>query len=266
MPHTHKYFSEIHADKNSQFFNRSCRITDIEETAKSREKLLAEPGNYDLLMDFAKKLNFQLRYREAIEIYDRALELRPNDYDARLARAPRYYNTLQFDKAYADYSYCLNQSPDNPYVMYRIGITAYAMGKNEEAEVHFTRCMTLYAEEPEMLVGSAYWLALTVARTNSRNTQWQTFDFTFEIGHHTGYRDGLKVLAGKSGVEETYNRWIKDDDTLNGSIVLYALAVYYRMNGNIEKAKKIFSTLMSLDEFWAGFAYIAAWSERGDAQ
>jgi hypothetical protein len=122
--------------------------------------------------------------------------------------------------------------------------------------------MTLYADDAEMLVGSAYWLALTVARTNSKNTQWRTFNFALDIGHHTGYCDGLAVLCEKSDAEEMYNRWIADDDTLNCSIVLYALVVYHRLNGNEKKANEILDTLMNIDEFWAGFAYIAAWADR----
>ncbi|MDR0863100.1 MAG: tetratricopeptide repeat protein [Oscillospiraceae bacterium] len=262
MSHTHKYFSEIHADKNSQFFALPHSTPDNEETAESRRKLAAEPDDYALLMDFAKRLNFQLRYREAIEVYNRALELRPDDCDVRLARAPRYYNTLQFDKAYADYAYCLERSPDNAYALYRLGITAYAMGKNSEAEACFTRCMAHYANEPEMLVASAYWLAMTVARTRSGNAEWRSFDFALDIGHHTGYRDGLAVLCGKSNAGETYSSWLADADTLNASIVLYALVAHYRLNGDSVMENEVFYALMRTDEYWAGFAYIAAWAER----
>lgn len=259
---SHNYFSEVHADRESQFFGKEHNISDTEEMIHLRRCLIEDPDNYELLIELADKLNYQLRYRESVELYNQALEIRPKDYNALRKRAPRYYNTLQFEKAYEDYASCNRLSPDNPDILYRFGITAYAMGRNGEAETLFSRCLAHYTREPEMLVASAYWLALSSIRTGSGNKEWKEFDFTLEISHHTGYRDGLKVLCEKADPEQVYQNTIASRDALNGSIVLYGLAVYYRHTGEKERAREMYAKLMEMDEFWAGFVYIAAWAEK----
>jgi tetratricopeptide (TPR) repeat protein len=174
----------------------------------------------------------------------------------------RYYKTLQLEKAYAEYKCCEEAEPDDKNAQYRLGIVSYALGRNDEAERCFTRCVKAFASEPEMLVASHYWLALAEARTKSGDALWMTFDFSLEIGHHTGYRDGLALLCGKSDADKIYRDLLSGGDALNSSIALYALVIYFRKLGDAKRAEDLYQELMLLDEYWAGLVYIAAYAER----
>ena len=260
--HSHRYFSDIHADLASQFFGTLHHVPDTEEIAGLRKKLNESPDDYDTLMALAGCLSFQLRYREAIGLYDRALAIRQDNYSAMYERAARHFKTLQFEKAYADYVRCLEISPDTSDAIYRLGITEYVMQKNVDAERHMSRCFELYRGDPEMLVASAYWLALTDMRLPSQRGLWKTYDFTLDTPHHVGYRDSLRVLTGLDRAEKAYEKWRGNEDKLNASIVMYALVVHYRNAGEITRANELYSELMTLDEFWAGIAFVAAFAER----
>ena len=260
--HSHVYFADIRADLASQLFGLPHRVPDTVEITELKAKLDAAPDDYDTLMELAEKLNFQLRYLEAIALYDRALAVRPDDYDALYDRAARYYKTMQFDKALSDYLRCLEMSPDNREVLYRLGITEYVLKMGDDAQRRLVRCMELFADDPEMLVASAYWLALVSLRENTGNETWKSYDFSIATPHHTGYRDALRVLCGLDNAEAAYETWAENADTLSASIVLYALSVHHRAAGNAARADEVYSVLMNIDKYWAGFAYVAAWAER----
>ena len=259
----HKYFADVHADLASQFFGAMPhRVPDTDEITQLRTKLDALPDDYDALMELAGKLDFQLRYRESIPLYDQALVIRPNEFKALYERAARYFKTLQFERALADYVCCNEISPNNGAVLYRLGITYYVMGKTTDADRCFTHCIELFSANPEMLVASAYWLSLASLRGKTNNEIWKSYDFSLDTPHHCGYRDGLRVLCKIDDAEEMFEKWVKNTDTLNASIVLYALSVYHRACGAERRANEVFSITLAIDEYWAGFAYIAAWAER----
>lgn len=261
QPHLHQFFANEHCGRDSQIYGTPHNVADTEEISALRKKI-ADGDDYDTLMALADKLGFQLRYREAIECYHRALVLRPGDFDARRKRAPRLFSTQQLDRALADYDHCDKAKPEDPEILYRLGITQYALGRDFEAEHTLARCARGFANNPEMLVAASYWFALANTRTRSGETLWRDFDFSSAIGHHTGYRDALAVLCETAGAEETYRRWKDDDDTLNAGIVLYGLSRYFRRKGDDDRADLLLRETLALEEYWAGFACAAAWAEK----
>jgi len=261
MTHTHQYFSEIHASKESQWFGMEDSTPDTAEIIELREKLAANPNQIPLMIELADQLGHHLRYREAIALYSLVLEKEPSHYEARRKRAPRYFSTLQLGEALADYAQCARERPDSGEVQYRLGITAYAMRDGDQARACFSKCLDLFADDPEMLVASAYWLTLTSAREKMESGY--AFNFGLEISHHVGYRDGLGAFCGEFSSEEIHRKWSQNEDTLNGGIALYALVYCYARKGDMTRAGEILEELLAADEFWAGFAYIAAWTDRG---
>ena len=262
MSHKHTYFAEHHASKDSQFFGTAHDVLDTDEMSELRVRIKSEPQNVELLSELASKLNYQLRYRESTLIYDHVLALEPDNYEAHRNRAARLLATLRTEEAYKDYFACLAARPNSSDIVYRLGIAAYMLGRNSEAEQLFTNGATLMAEDAEMLVATLYWLALAECRTHSGKEQWRGFDFSLDVDHHYGYRDGLAVLCGLDDAEKAYTKAATNSDTLNGCITLYAIAAYFRREGHPIRAQEVMTKLISLDDFWPGFAYIAAWLER----
>ena len=261
MSHQHTYFSEIHATKASQFFGESCDVPDTDEIAELRTRLAAAPKDFDLLTQLAAKLSFQLRYREALALYERAVALRPDDVEARRGRAARLLATLQTRRAYEEYTACRNLKPEAVDIANRVGISAYILGKDAEAAEVLAWCVAQSADEPETQVAVSYWLALTELRMGGGTGAWRHFDFAAAIDHHTGYRAGLAVLCGRESAEETYGTVKQSEDSLNGCIVLYALAIWYKQQGDSTRYRALLREILAWDDFWPGFAYLVAWSE-----
>jgi hypothetical protein len=55
------YFSDVHAGRDSQFFGAPHDTPDTQTTAAARAGLALDPDNFDLLIELAEALNFQLR-------------------------------------------------------------------------------------------------------------------------------------------------------------------------------------------------------------
>ena len=261
MAHTHEYFAKIHASKESQFFGAPCDIPDTDEMTELRAQLSAAPEDVSLIKQLAAKLGFQLRYREALELYDRAVTLQPHDVEALRGRAARYLATLQTQHAYDDYVACRKLKPDAVDIANRVGIAAYMLGRDTEAAGILKWCIEHSSDDPETQIAVSYWLAMAEIRSGGGAGKWRDFDFTSEIGHHTGYRDGLAVLCGLATVEDTYAAVKQSEDSLNGGIVLYALAIWYKQHDNEARYRAILDEIVAWDDFWPGFAYLVAWRE-----
>ena len=72
-----KFFADEHASAKSQFENLPHGLADTEQI-----KTQKNANTYEELLELAKRYCWQLRYREAIEAYSRAVELRPDDTES----------------------------------------------------------------------------------------------------------------------------------------------------------------------------------------
>ncbi|MDR2102384.1 MAG: DNA-packaging protein, partial [Treponema sp.] len=260
---------------------------------------------YQLILELCGHYNYQLRYREAIELYNRADSLHPEDPEirrnVRRQRAPRFLNTLQFAKAEADFLFCEAHKPGTLDIAYRLGLTCYMMGRRSEAADWFARARE-YARsgsDGEMEAAALYWQILTAASLRETFGPWLTFDFTRNIDHHWAYRNtikffydafgpggicegGLKGGLGKQAAEKLsprrreallnaaaglYRPPAPEDDeeqTMNGTILNYGVYRFYRYLGETDRAAETFKVILEHDAFWPCYAYLAAWTDRGE--
>jgi tetratricopeptide (TPR) repeat protein len=197
----HRYFAPVHASKESQFFGLPHNLEDPPELAELKERLAGDPDNCELILDLCGRYNDQLRYREAIELYDRAVALRPEDPEIRRQRAPRFLNTLQFEKAEADFAFCEAARPGTLDIAYRRGLCCYMMGRRSDAGDWFARAReyALAGNDPEMEAAALYWQILAVARTRGKFGSWLNFDFARNIDHHWAYRDTIRLFCAAFG-------------------------------------------------------------------
>ena len=125
---THAYFSELHAKPDSQLLGLPCAVSDTPEAAAARSDP-SEQGQRALVA----ALDFQLRYREALTVYDQLLLQCPTDTALRRRRATRYINTLQPEKAISDLAQCRALGMPDSEVCYPLGIANYLAGRYEDA-------------------------------------------------------------------------------------------------------------------------------------
>ncbi|MCI7606737.1 MAG: hypothetical protein MSS69_08275, partial [Spirochaetales bacterium] len=90
-----KPFSDIHVSLFSQLEGKEESVPDTLEIKELRSK---EPTLMNL-MELGKALSFSLRYREAIDVYKKALEIDKDNLKCKRLLAGRYLSTLQLDSA-----------------------------------------------------------------------------------------------------------------------------------------------------------------------
>ena len=124
-----KYFADVHASYKSQFENLPHGLTDTDEILACRTKL----QTYETLLELADALCWQLRFREAIDALTQAIALEPERMEAYCKRGPKYLDTLQFERALADYTRCEQTDGVSVESRYRVGMAHYLMRKYDDA-------------------------------------------------------------------------------------------------------------------------------------
>jgi tetratricopeptide (TPR) repeat protein len=262
MATNHNFFAAMHASKESQFYDLPHGLEDTPDISSLRAMLESGKGNpYELSIALADRLCFQLRFREAVDCYTQALSIIPDTFIALRKRAPRYLCILEPAKAFADFLACAKKAPNSLELEYRLGISSYINGDYDLAETFFKRCAGFAKTNPEMLVASEYWLALSSIRTDSGDSSWMGYDFSQPIQVQTGYCEAMKALCGMESPESAIARAVEGANPLDGSIILYGVHCLCQKRGQGGLAEAVLSDLVLWDDFWPSFAYLAAWTE-----
>ncbi len=260
-----KYFSDIYDTKESQIFREKSEIEDTEDIIEAKREVLNNLTNYDSYIKLGKAFNYHLRYREAIEAFTEAICLNPDKYDGYRARAIRYLNTFQFDKAFEDFKYCYGYDENSLDILYRLGLTEYLRKNYDEAYYYFYKALNLDDINDEMLVAVIYWGALTAMRMTS-NERFKIFisryNKNMDVGHHTAYKMIAEVFIKCKTVEEVLENMKIEEDDLEYSIVMYGIYNILINDGRMEDGEECLDDLLKRDYFWAGFAYLAALNDR----
>jgi tetratricopeptide (TPR) repeat protein len=87
-------------------------------------------------------------FQNALEEYDAALELRPDDPDTLNNRAGTLYNLDRYEEALADCNGALKLRPDDPAVLNGRGIALGHLGRYEEALADYNRALEVQPGDP----------------------------------------------------------------------------------------------------------------------
>jgi tetratricopeptide (TPR) repeat protein len=105
----------------------------VQKIDELENKLQAEPGNDELLLDLAHLKNDSGFYERAIEDYRKYLERNPSNADARIDMGVCYYNLRQYDTAIQEMKKALEYTPDHQIGHLNLGIVNLAAGRLEES-------------------------------------------------------------------------------------------------------------------------------------
>lgn len=250
-----KYFDDIHAGWDSQLADKPCMIEDTKEITELRKT--ARDGEGFLALGDA--LGGQLRYREAIEAYTKAIAVIPNDIRAYRSRAGRYLATLQAEKAEKDFVRCREMGGDPLDMSYRLGICCYLSGRYEESISLFEQTYPLC--DDEMGIAVLYWHTLSnyqIGTEPSLVSKWQK---NMAVGHHTAYEKAVRVFCGVETAESLLLELECETDDMEFVIAIYGICIWLRRNGRGEECLAQMKCLLLRDGFWPCFAYLAAWNE-----
>ena len=257
-----KYFADVHASHESQFQGLPHGLADTDEIRACR----AKPQTYETLLELADVLCWQLRFREAIDALTQAVRLEPERMEAYRKRGPKYLDTLQFEQALADYTRC--EQADGVSVMsrYRVGMAQYMLQNYAAATAAFSDSLAIASQDDDMYIADVYWLVLSQLRAGemaeAQRTLQQHYRPDMYVGHHTAYEKAMRVAAGAAQMEDMLAELDTEEDDLQFAMTVYGLCVLLEFAGEQEKANALREKLLSRDDFWFCFSYLAAYHDR----
>lgn len=155
-----KYFADVHASHESQLQNLPHGLADTDEILACR----AKPQTYENILELADALCWQLRFREAIDALTQAVKLEPERMEAYRKRGPKYLDTLQFERALADYTHCEQADGMSIESRYRIGMAQYMLQNYDAATAAFAGSLAIAPQDDDMYIADVYWLVLSQLR------------------------------------------------------------------------------------------------------
>jgi tetratricopeptide (TPR) repeat protein len=250
------YFSELHASASSQLNNISHELADSPEVHSLRNA-----DCYEQLMDLGKALSYQLRYREATEIYTKAILQKPDEYTAYRQRAAKYLSTLQTEKAFADFLTCRKMGGDEQDLSYRLGLCHYFSGNYLESIAELEQCYHLC--DDEMGIAAIFWHTLSAWRCGAETMLLQRYyHANMQVGHHTGYAFAMKLAAGEITFASAWAQLSEEPDDLEFSMKAYGVYAWLLHCNRQKEADDLLEEILRRDSFWISYGYLAAWNDR----
>lgn len=110
-----------------------------EMIAKAAEPLLAQlktnPNDFDTLQKLGNLYYDSQAYPQAIEYYEKALDIQPNNADVRTDLGTSYWYTGNADKAIASFEKALAIRPNHPGTLFNLGIVKWQGKKDPKGAV-----------------------------------------------------------------------------------------------------------------------------------
>ena len=260
-----KYFADVHAPHKSQFQNLPHGLADTDEIRACR----AKPQTYETLLELVDALCWQLRFREAIDALTQAVKLEPERMEAYRKRGPKYLDTLQFERALADYTRCEQADGMSIESRYRIGMAHYLMRKYDGAIRAFADSLAIAPQDDDMYIADVYWLVLSQLRAGKADAAQKTLQKHYRpdmyVGHHTAYEKAMRVAAGYASMEDILAELDAEPDDLQYAMTAYGLCVLLQAHDRTKQAEVLREKLLVRDGFWFCFSYLAAYTDRGEA-
>jgi tetratricopeptide (TPR) repeat protein len=265
------YRPEIPAEQRAEF---------EEALARARADFEKNPESADAAIWLGRRTAYLGRYREAIEIYTRAIAQHPADARLYRHRGHRYITVRELDRAIADFNTAARLTSGKPdeiepdglpnakniptstlqtNIEYHLGLAQYLKGDFEEARHAFAHCHALSTND-DMRVAAANWLYLSLRRSGqdaeaaalldtirSGMDLIENFDYHTLLRLHKGEETPEEILAGAG-------------DALSQATLGYGVGVFYVLNAQPEKAREAFEGVLEGPQ-WAAFGFLAAEAE-----
>lgn len=238
----------------------------------------AGPEDEENIIWLGRRLAYLWRYRDAIDVYTRGLELHPSSYKLYRHRGHRYITLRRFDDAVADLEKSASliegvpdevepdgapneanvpRSTSHSNIWYHLGLAYYLKGDFESAARAYERCME-FSNNDDMIVATADWQYMTLRRLgNDEEAEAVLGPIAEEMDILENHSYHRRLLM--------YRGLVPPDDLLDpvgaSSLDLatqgYGVANFHLVNGDEERAKEIFERILE-GSYWAAFGYIAA--------
>ncbi len=248
---------------------------------EARAALAASPGDPDAAIWVGRRLGYLGRYREAIEVYSRAIADHPDYAKLYRHRGHRYISVRRLDEAIADLERAarlIEGTPDevepdglpnergiptstsHGNIWYHLGLARYLKGDFSRAAAAYRVCRS-FSTLPDMQVAASYWLYLSLRRSGDGAAAAEVLapiGPDLEIIENHDYYALVRAYAEGGGA---LGALLDGEQASVGSATrAYGVGAWRLLEGEAEGARSIFERIVA-GEAWAAFGYIAAEAE-----
>lgn len=246
--------------------------------AAARAEAEADPGDVEALIWLGRRTAYLGRYREAIDIFTRALQKHPDDPRLLRHRGHRYISLRRFDLAIADLERAAGLIAGKPdeiepdglpnarniplstlqnNIWYHLGLAHYYTGDLESALRAFRECMAV-SRNPDMQVSTTHWLYMILrrlGRTGEAQELLGPIRTDMEVIENRAYHWLTLMYKGEISPESLMG--LATDQDLDPATLGYGLGNWHLYNGRRTEAVSAFRQVLASGQ-WAAFGYIAA--------
>jgi tetratricopeptide (TPR) repeat protein len=249
----------------------------------ARRAFERSPDDADSIIWLGRRLAYLGQYREAIATYTRGLELHPDDARLYRHRGHRHLTVRELDRAIEDFLRAVELTrgqedqvePDGLpnalgiptstlqfNIWYHLGLAHYLEGEFEQALLAWNECLAV-SRHPDSVVATSYWLNNTLrrlgleARADSLLAELPPADEVIESG---SYLDVLRLHRGERTAEELLGP-TGADATLASTTTGYGVGLWHYVNGRREAAFELWEAILTNQDQWPAFGYLAAEAE-----
>ena len=180
-------------------------------------------------------------------------------------RGPKYLDTLQFERALADYTRCEQTDGVSVESRYRVGMAQYMLQNYDAATAAFAGSLAIAPQDDDMYIADVYWLVLSQLcaekADEAQKTLQQHYRPDMYVGHHTAYEKAMRAAAGYASMDILAELDAEPDD-LQYAMTAYGLCVLLQAHDEKEKADALREKLLKRDGFWFCFSYLAAYHDQ----
>lgn len=248
---------------------------------RAKERLKASPRSHDYLIWLGRRTAYLGHFRQAAEIYSRALQLYPDSPYLLRHRGHRYISLRRFEDAVSDLQRAAELSrgkrdeiePDGApnalniptstlqtNIYYHLGLAHYLQGNFEEALEAYRECLKR-AKNDDMLVATSHWLYMTLRRLDRDEEAEKVLERIHPDMHvieNTAYFDLLLMYKGIKSAQDLWSPGALED--LQSATVGYGVGNWHLYNGRPDEARAVFEEILK-QPGWASFGYIASEAE-----
>lgn len=238
-----------YASINSQLGSSLCESEDTEEMFWLRES-----DDYQSCLALGNALAGQYRFKEAIETYEKASYIKPDDAMLYVRLAGANLTLFRYEEAKKNYEKALAYGAPEKSIAHPFGVWHYLKGDYQSAAKWFSKCLPC---DGEMEIAVIYWHTLASYRAGVYPELLKKYHSGMDVGHHVAYKTAVSVFSGECEWNEAH----AGDNDLDAAIVLYGLSAYLDHIGQADEAKKYLEKTLQHDSVWPCISYLAAWND-----
>jgi tetratricopeptide (TPR) repeat protein len=249
------------------------------DLAKAQAEYDRDPSGADAAIWLGRRLAYLGRFRDAIDVYTRAIAKHPSEPRLYRHRGHRYITVRKFAEAITDLrraSQLVAGRPDEiepdgapnkagiprstlqSNIWYHLGLAQYLTGDFRGALASYQEGMKVSRVNDDMLVATTDWLYMTLRRLKRDDEAKRVLEpikEQMDILENGAYHARLLMYKGQRTPESVLNLNTADDVQI--ATQGYGVGNWHLVNGDKTRARAIFDRVVA-GRAWPAFGFIAA--------